>query len=87
MPCCGHLLGPGQFHLTSWPSVHAHGCQKQSTGLLRLRPFWAVTGTRIDPGHVTTTWEIQQGVAHDRFDPSMAMSSPPGLARRSPDRA
>ncbi|MEU1824150.1 hypothetical protein ABZ502_17200 [Streptomyces abikoensis] len=73
VPCCGHLSGPGQFDHTSWPDVHADGCQDQRTGLLNLRPFWAVTGTRIHTGHVTTAWEIWQGIAHDRFDPTMGM--------------
>ncbi|MFF1712141.1 hypothetical protein [Streptomyces sp. NPDC058268] len=72
VPCCGHLYGPGQLNHTSWPKEHADRCRAQKPPRLSLHPFWAASGTRASTGHVSTAWEIWQGVAHDRFDPTMA---------------
>jgi hypothetical protein len=71
--CCGHLFGPGQFNHTAYPERHVEGCLRQQSGLLTLRPFWAVSGQRAGGGHVNTDWEIWQGVAYDRFDPSTVL--------------
>lgn len=70
--CCGHLYGPGQFNHVAYPETHADGCWRQKSGLLILRPFWAANGTKVGTGHVSTDWEIWQGVALDQFDPSTA---------------
>ncbi|WP_039942921.1 hypothetical protein [Streptomyces himastatinicus] len=68
--CCGHLYGPGRFNHTAYPDTHAEGCLHREPEMLGLRPFWAASGTRAGGGHVNTDWEIWQGVAYDRFDPS-----------------
>jgi hypothetical protein len=68
--CCGHLYGRGQFNHTAYPQKHAEGCSWQKSGLVVLRPFWAASGAKVGTGHVSTDWEIWQGVACDRFDPS-----------------
>jgi hypothetical protein len=71
--CCGHLYGPGRFDHTAYPETHADGCWRQQSGLLVLRPFWVASGTRAGTGHVSTYWEIWQGMAYDRFDPSAVL--------------
>jgi hypothetical protein len=70
--CCGHLYGPGQFNHTAYPDVHAEGCWWTEPKALSLRPFWVVNGKAAGTGHVSTDWEIWQGVAYARFDPSLA---------------
>ncbi|MFI0156250.1 hypothetical protein [Streptomyces lydicus] len=67
--CCGHLYGPGRFNHTAYPDVHAEGCWRAEPKVLRLRPFWAASGKAAGTGHVSTDWEIWQGLAYDRFDP------------------
>lgn len=74
VPCCGHLHGPGQFNHTVHLVTHTHGCRLPETRLLVLRPFWAASGTAVSTGHVSTAWEIWQGLAHDRFDMSAMLT-------------
>lgn len=68
--CCGHLYGPGRFS-TSSPDTHAEGCDRTKPTVLCLRPFWVTSGKSARTGHVSTDWEIWQGVARHQFDPSM----------------
>lgn len=68
--CCGHLYGPGRFSHIAYPDVHAEGCCREQPEALCLRPFWVASGKPAGTGHVSTDWEIWQGVAYDRFDPS-----------------
>ncbi|MEU5196054.1 hypothetical protein AB0G86_18690 [Streptomyces scabiei] len=72
--CCGHLYGPGTFDHTAYPDAHAQGCWRQTADLLGLRPFWVVSGASASTGHTRTAWEIWQGLAYDRFDPSMVLA-------------
>lgn len=71
--CCGHLYGPGQFNHTAYPDPHADGCWRSEPPVLCLRPFWVASGKAAGTGHVSTDWEIWQGTAFDRFDPSRTM--------------
>jgi hypothetical protein len=71
--CCGHLYGPGPINHTAYPDVHAEGCWSPvEPKTLCLRPFWVTSGKKASTGHVSTDWEIWQGVARHQFDPSMA---------------
>lgn len=72
VPCCGHLYGPGRFNHTTAPDVHADGCWQTEPKVLCLRPFWAASGATAGTGHVSTAWEIWQGTAYARFNPTRA---------------
>lgn len=72
--CCGHLYGPGQFNHTAYPDKHAEGCWRTEPNTLCLRPFWVASGKAAGTGHVSTDWEIWQGMAYERFEPSMVLA-------------